>query len=33
MSATTLAIIPLIALFFAAQKQIIQSQARSGLKE
>jgi len=33
MAATTLAIIPLIILFFAAQKQIIQSQARSGLKE
>jgi len=33
MAATTLAIIPLIVLFFAAQKQIIQSQARSGLKE
>jgi multiple sugar transport system permease protein len=33
MAATTMAILPLIALFFAAQKQIIQSQARSGLKE
>jgi multiple sugar transport system permease protein len=33
MAATTLAVIPLIVLFFAAQKQIIQSQARSGLKE
>ncbi|MGQ9678426.1 MAG: carbohydrate ABC transporter permease [bacterium] len=33
MAATTMAIIPLIILFFAAQKQIIQSQARSGLKE
>jgi len=33
MAATTMAIIPLIALFFAAQKQIIQSQARTGLKE
>lgn len=33
MAATTLAIIPLIVLFFAAQKQMIQSQARSGLKE
>jgi multiple sugar transport system permease protein len=33
MAATTLAIIPLVLLFFLAQKQIIQSQARSGLKE
>lgn len=33
MAATTLAIIPLIILFFIAQKQIIQSQARSGLRE
>jgi multiple sugar transport system permease protein len=33
MAATTMAIIPLILLFFLAQKQIIQSQARSGLKE
>jgi ABC-type glycerol-3-phosphate transport system permease component len=33
MSATTMAIIPLILLFFFAQKQIVQSQARSGLKE
>jgi multiple sugar transport system permease protein len=33
MAATTLAVIPLILLFFAAQKQIIRSQARSGLKE
>lgn len=33
MAATTMAIIPLIVLFFVAQKQIIQSQARSGLKE
>ncbi|MGB9741722.1 MAG: carbohydrate ABC transporter permease [candidate division WOR-3 bacterium] len=33
MAATTLAIIPLIILFFLAQKQIIQSQARAGLKE
>jgi len=33
MAATTFAVIPLIVLFFAAQKQIIQSQARSGLKE
>jgi len=33
MAATTMAIIPLIALFFAAQKQIIQSQTRTGLKE
>jgi multiple sugar transport system permease protein len=33
MAATTMAIIPLILLFFAAQRQIIQSQARSGLKE
>ncbi len=33
MAATTLAILPLVALFFVAQRQIIQSQARSGLKE
>jgi len=33
MAATTMAIIPLVLLFFAAQRQIIQSQARSGLKE
>jgi len=33
MAATTMAIIPLIALFFIAQKHIIQSQARTGLKE
>lgn len=33
MAATTMAVLPLIVLFFAAQKQIIQSQARSGLKE
>lgn len=33
MAATTMAVLPLITLFFAAQKQIIQSQARSGLKE
>ncbi len=33
MAATTMAIIPLIILFFLAQKQIIQSQARAGLKE
>ncbi|HDQ99044.1 MAG TPA: carbohydrate ABC transporter permease [candidate division WOR-3 bacterium] len=33
MAATTMAIIPLIVLFFFAQRQIIQSQARSGLKE
>jgi len=33
MAATTMAIIPLVLLFFLAQKQIIQSQARSGLKE
>jgi multiple sugar transport system permease protein len=33
MAATTMSVIPLILLFFAAQKQIIQSQARSGLKE
>lgn len=33
MAATTLAIIPLVILFFIAQKQIIQSQARAGLKE
>jgi ABC-type glycerol-3-phosphate transport system permease component len=33
MAASTLAILPLIILFFFAQKQIIQSYARSGLKE
>jgi multiple sugar transport system permease protein len=33
MAATTMAIIPLVLLFFAAQKQIIQSQARAGLKD
>ncbi len=33
MAASTMSIIPLIALFFFAQKQIIQSYARSGLKE
>lgn len=33
MAATTMAIIPLVLLFFVAQKQIIQSQARAGLKE
>jgi ABC-type glycerol-3-phosphate transport system permease component len=33
MAATAMAIVPLIVLFFIAQKQIIQSQARSGLKE
>lgn len=33
MAATTMAIVPLIILFFFAQRQIIQSQARSGLKE
>ncbi len=33
MAATTIAIIPLIVLFFVAQKHIIQSQARAGLKE
>ncbi|MEO0009500.1 MAG: carbohydrate ABC transporter permease [candidate division WOR-3 bacterium] len=33
MAATTLSIIPLVILFFIAQKQIIQSQARAGLKE
>ena len=33
MAATTMAIIPLVLLFFAAQRQIIQSQARTGLKE
>ncbi|MEO0082753.1 MAG: carbohydrate ABC transporter permease [candidate division WOR-3 bacterium] len=33
MAATTMAIVPLVLLFFVAQKQIIQSQARSGLKE
>ncbi len=33
MSATTMAIIPLIVLFFIAQRHIIASQARTGLKE
>lgn len=33
MAATTLTVVPLVALFFVSQKQIIQSQARSGLKE
>jgi len=33
MAATTMAIIPLIILFFVAQRHIIASQARSGLKE
>ncbi len=33
MAATTMAITPLIILFFLAQKQIIASQARAGLKE
>ena len=33
MAATTISVIPLIVLFFIAQKQIIQSQARAGLKE
>ncbi len=33
MAAATMAIIPLIILFFIAQRQIIQSQARAGLKE
>jgi multiple sugar transport system permease protein len=33
MAATTMAIIPLVILFFIAQQQIIQSQARAGLKE
>lgn len=33
MAASTLAILPLVILFFFAQKQIIQSYARSGLKE
>jgi multiple sugar transport system permease protein len=33
MAASTLAILPLIILFFFAQKQIIQSYARTGLKE
>ena len=33
MAASTMSIIPLIVLFFFAQKQIIQSYARSGLKE
>ena len=33
MAATTMAIVPLVILFFFAQQQIVQSQARSGLKE
>jgi ABC-type glycerol-3-phosphate transport system permease component len=33
MAASTLSILPLVILFFFAQKQIIQSYARSGLKE
>lgn len=33
MAASTLAILPLVILFFVAQKQIIESYARSGLKE
>jgi multiple sugar transport system permease protein len=33
MAASTLTILPLVILFFFAQKQIIQSYARSGLKE
>ncbi len=33
MAASTLAILPLVILFFFAQKQIIESYARSGLKE
>ncbi|MBS4016306.1 MAG: carbohydrate ABC transporter permease [Candidatus Latescibacteria bacterium] len=33
MAASTLAILPLVILFFFAQKQIIQSSARTGLKE
>lgn len=33
MAASTLAILPLVFLFLAAQRQIVQSQARSGLKE
>jgi multiple sugar transport system permease protein len=33
MAASTLAILPLIILFFFAQKKIIQSSARTGLKE
>ncbi|MEO0084059.1 MAG: carbohydrate ABC transporter permease [candidate division WOR-3 bacterium] len=33
MAASTLAILPLVILFFFAQKQIIQSYARTGLKE
>ncbi|MDW7987405.1 MAG: carbohydrate ABC transporter permease, partial [candidate division WOR-3 bacterium] len=33
MAASTLAVLPLIVLFFFAQKQIIQSYARAGLKE
>ncbi|MEO0272950.1 MAG: carbohydrate ABC transporter permease [candidate division WOR-3 bacterium] len=33
MAASTLAILPLVILFFIAQKQIIESYARSGLKE
>lgn len=33
MAATTMAILPLVVLFFFAQRHIIQSQARSGLRE
>jgi ABC-type glycerol-3-phosphate transport system permease component len=33
MAASTLSILPLVILFFIAQKQIIESYARSGLKE
>ena len=33
MAASTLAILPLLVLFFLAQKQIVESYARSGLKE
>uniref|UniRef100_A0A7C4CEU5 Carbohydrate ABC transporter permease n=1 Tax=candidate division WOR-3 bacterium TaxID=2052148 RepID=A0A7C4CEU5_UNCW3 len=33
MAATTMAILPLVVLFFFAQKQIVQSQVRTGLKE
>jgi multiple sugar transport system permease protein len=33
MAASALAILPLLVLFFLAQKQIVESYARSGLKE
>jgi len=33
MAASTIAILPLVILFFVAQRQIVESYARSGLKE